>query len=119
MAGTCWEYTYVQSGQLDATTLRAGLNALGSLGWECIAITNTDRMIGLNGLVAVMRREATPLPAPADTAPAWHADPLGRADHRYWDGIRWTEQVNRGGQVCEDYPTRQPVAVSFLEPHTS
>jgi hypothetical protein len=29
---------------------------------------------------------------------AWHADPTGRADQRYWDGQAWTGHVVRAGQ---------------------
>lgn len=34
--------------------------------------------------------------------PAWHPDPLGRFDHRWWDGTKWTDQVSRGGQQQVD-----------------
>lgn len=30
--------------------------------------------------------------------PGWHPDPFGRAQHRYWDGVRWTEHVGAGGR---------------------
>ena len=33
---------------------------------------------------------------------AWHPDPLGRHEHRYWDGTRWTEHVANGGQSGTD-----------------
>lgn len=37
------------------------------------------------------------------TAPAgWYADPVGRFEHRYWDGSEWTEHVARGGQTDRD-----------------
>jgi hypothetical protein len=29
---------------------------------------------------------------------AWHPDPTGRAEQRYWDGQAWTGHVVRGGQ---------------------
>ena len=32
----------------------------------------------------------------------WHPDPMGRFDHRYWDGIAWTEHVSKGGQQFVD-----------------
>jgi hypothetical protein len=34
------------------------------------------------------------------TAPvgAWHPDPSGRHELRWWDGSRWTEQVSDGGR---------------------
>lgn len=33
---------------------------------------------------------------------AWHPDPTGRYEQRYWDGSRWTEHVSRGGQQFTD-----------------
>lgn len=38
----------------------------------------------------------------------WHADPAGRYDSRYWDGLRWTRAVIRDGQVDTD-PNEEPV----------
>ena len=38
----------------------------------------------------------TPHPA------GWYLDPQGRADHRYWDGSVWTDQVSREGVVTID-----------------
>jgi uncharacterized protein YxjI len=35
---------------------------------------------------------------------AWHPDPFGRFESRYWDGERWTEHVSRGGQALVDPP---------------
>ncbi len=34
--------------------------------------------------------------------PGWHPDPLGRFDHRWWDGEKWTDQVSRDGQATID-----------------
>jgi hypothetical protein len=33
---------------------------------------------------------------------AWHPDPTGRHEHRYWDGERWTEHVADAGVAAED-----------------
>ena len=33
------------------------------------------------------------------TAAAWHPDPTGRHELRYWDGSQWTEHVSDGGTV--------------------
>ena len=44
------------------------------------------------------------------TAPAaWHPDPLGRHEFRYWDGTRWTEHVSDRGAASVDFAT-PPVA---------
>lgn len=41
--------------------------------------------------------------------PAWHPDPQGRHEHRYWDGAAWTDQVSDGGKVGTD-PVDAPAA---------
>jgi hypothetical protein len=33
---------------------------------------------------------------------AWHPDPTGKHDHRWWDGERWTEHVADAGQASVD-----------------
>jgi len=33
---------------------------------------------------------------------AWHPDPTGRHEHRYWDGERWTEHVADQGVATTD-----------------
>ena len=35
---------------------------------------------------------------------AWHPDPSGRHELRYWDGTRWTEHVSDQGEVTQDFP---------------
>lgn len=39
--------------------------------------------------------------APTTASPGWYADPGGAAEHRYWDGERWTDGVATGGAVSE------------------
>lgn len=48
---------------------------------------------------------------------AWHADPTGRHEHRWWDGSRWTGMVSDGGTVGEDAAgaTIQPAVGSMLD----
>ena len=38
------------------------------------------------------------------TAAGWHPDPLGRHEHRYWDGSQWTEHVSSHGKQSVDPP---------------
>ena len=40
-------------------------------------------------------------------APGWYPDPLGRHEHRYWDGREWTHHVGSAGQPGIDplYPS--------------
>ncbi|MCZ7531552.1 MAG: DUF2510 domain-containing protein [Acidimicrobiia bacterium] len=33
---------------------------------------------------------------------AWHPDPMGRYEYRYWDGTQWTPDVSTGGQTGQD-----------------
>ena len=41
--------------------------------------------------------------AAAPVAPAaWHPDPTGRHEHRWWDGTRWTDQVADAGVASTD-----------------
>ena len=47
--------------------------------------------------VGVAATITTPLPAVG-----WYVDPTRRFELRYWDGVRWTEHVCRGGQVFVD-----------------
>jgi uncharacterized protein YxjI len=35
----------------------------------------------------------------------WYPDPLGRHEHRYWDGAQWTEHVSSHGRQSVDPPT--------------
>jgi hypothetical protein len=41
--------------------------------------------------------------ASSPSVPAgWHADPTGRFELRYWDGVRWTDRVSTGGLTSDD-----------------
>lgn len=37
-----------------------------------------------------------------DAPAGWYPDPLGRNDHRYWDGSQWTDHASRGGATITD-----------------
>jgi len=48
-----------------------------------------------------------------ELAPAnWYADPYGRYEYRYWDGLQWTEHVGTGGVQG----TEAPFAISPAQP---
>lgn len=50
---------------------------------------------------------AAPVPAGAPGSPAaWHPDPAGRHEQRYWDGNAWTDHVMDKGQPGSDPPPR-------------
>jgi hypothetical protein len=38
----------------------------------------------------------------AGTPAAWHPDPTGRHEHRWWDGAAWSDQVSDSGVVSSD-----------------
>jgi hypothetical protein len=40
--------------------------------------------------------------AAAPAGGAWHPDPSGRHQHRWWDGTAWSDQVSDGGTVSSD-----------------
>ncbi|WP_206446184.1 phospholipid scramblase-related protein [Agrococcus sp. KRD186] len=42
--------------------------------------------------------------------PDWYPDPFGRYQHRYWDGVRWTEHVGSQGSQSFDLPVVAPPA---------
>lgn len=54
----------------------------------------------------------------SDFAPAaWHPDPSGRHELRYWDGARWTDNVStRGLQSIEPIHTATPAPASVHAP---
>ena len=35
-------------------------------------------------------------------AAGWYPDPVGRHEHRYWNGAGWTAQISDGGRLGED-----------------
>lgn len=46
--------------------------------------------------------EPAPSPVPAPPAGAWHPDPVGRHQLRYFDGVRWTPNVSDNGVQAVD-----------------
>lgn len=82
-------------------------NALGSIGWEMVGVATTNP-IGFREVILMFKREVPDWPAPADLTAAWCADPTGRFEQRYWDGIRWTQHASSGGEAETDWPNRRP-----------
>lgn len=52
---------------------------------------------------------------------AWHTDPTGKHDHRWWDGTKWTEHVADAGESKIDHlaPGDVPPAPGGGEPGPS
>ena len=107
-----WEYVSLQAISIGLQGLTEMLNDAGARGWELVSITNNDRLVGPNSLVAIMRREIVPLPAPEDESADWKPDPSGRFKGRYWDGEAWTMRTMTDGTEHRDPPTlRSPATV--------
>lgn len=108
-----WEYGYVSTTTNSLPTLVESLNNMAVEGWELVTLDDVDKTIGLNSMVAMMRRRIEPLPAPLSLDEGWYADPSGRFDKRYWNGRAWTFHVGRQADkaVLRDPPTvREPAA---------
>lgn len=92
-----------------------------AIGWQIavLCITAVAQMVGAVTVRALVKRQETygsrhglvwagaggpsaPWNAAAAPPPAWHPDPSRRHELRYWDGVRWTEQVADGGSVTSD-----------------
>jgi uncharacterized protein YxjI len=46
-----------------------------------------------------------PAGAPGEQPAGWYPDPFGRHEHRWWDGVDWTEHVASHGRQGVDEPT--------------
>jgi hypothetical protein len=56
---------------------------------------------------AASRQQAPDAPAVASVPAAWHPDPIGRHELRYWDGSRWSQHVSDAGVQSTD-PLQTP-----------
>jgi hypothetical protein len=103
-------------GDTDDGTVRALLDRLDDVRLGVIlfvigqALMVLAAALGAAVVVTLSRRQAEAAallgPAPAQpvaaSPPAWHPDPTGRFDHRYWDGRAWTDHVSRDGLAQTD-----------------
>ena len=81
--------------------LGGGLFDMGRVGW--VIVTLIAPPIGLIAYAATRPRYVA-LAKAADQAAvaAWHADPTGRHQLRYWDGSAWTNHISNEGAVGQD-----------------
>lgn len=102
-----WEHLipFRTTGQM--ARLGDDLNRLGAEGWEVVGYAAVDPTLGTNALSCVMKCRVVPPPAPPGPEAAWHPDPCGRFDKRYWDGHQWSAHVGveKGKQLLIDSPT--------------
>lgn len=103
-----WEYGYVQVGTNTPKQLSEALNDLGCEGWEVVAVTYADRTVGMNSVLATVKRRMVPFDPPPYTGEGWCVDPSGRFDKRFWNGRAWTFHVGRetDKSTHRDPPTR-------------
>jgi hypothetical protein len=90
--------------RLDDVRLGVTLFVVGQVLMVVAAALGAAVVVGLSRrqAAAALALEARgPAPAPR-SPPAWHPDPTGRYDHRYWDGQAWTEHVARAGRSGTD-----------------
>lgn len=65
-------------------------------------VVSTDAA-GLASIQAQARAAyAPPAPVTPKLAAGWHPDPLGKHEHRYFDGQLWSDQVSDSGQQLTD-----------------
>lgn len=109
-AATTWDHMFiVHNRATDTRVLEHHLKQLGSVGWEVVGVDSSDRQgmgpptpgagsgFRFASLTIILKRLSAGPPAPTDSTPSWHPDPLRRFDVRYWDGLRWTEHVLKKG----------------------
>src|SRR5207247_858135 len=77
---TQWEFSRVRAPTNTGQEFIDALNRFGSDGWEMVALTAADKTIGLNALIAVMKRECVRPHSPPTPDAEWHDDPTGRFD---------------------------------------
>lgn len=100
-----WEYTYVKGTTAQIQELIVEANKLGAIGWEVCGFAFADPTVGVNSFTMVLKRPALELPAPAEPGAAWLQDPTRRHAYRYFDGLRWTDQVSDAGERSTDTPS--------------
>lgn len=122
------EYMSLKVSSTEHADLATQLTTLSTQGWNVVNIVSTgvDLIAYLSrsqtasitsqstadvsvGWAAVGTQSATPPPASATqitpAVPAdWYPDPSRRFEFRYWDGMKWTDNVARAGVTYKDPP---------------
>lgn len=127
------EYLSLKVSALEHADLATQLTTLSTQGWTVVNIVSTgsDLIAYLARNSASPMTSQTTIPASTPTnitvegtagwamnavvaesagssttsIPAdWYRDPSGRFEHRYWDGVKWTDNVSRAGVMYKDPP---------------
>ena len=53
---TRWEYTSVTRNSSNMNKLLSDINDLGEQGWELVGFASADKTLGLNSVIAVLKR---------------------------------------------------------------
>lgn len=88
-----WEQRVIHATSSNWKTLDKELQRLGAEGWEAVSVAGSDKTVGVNALMVIVRRQLVPPAPPAAVEAEWHPDPCGRWDKRYWNGQVWTAHV--------------------------
>jgi hypothetical protein len=96
----------LQVGAVDAST--TAVTVTSSLKFGLVDWGKNRKNIGRIHEAIVAALGTAPGAQPVGGAPAappvgaWHPDPAGRHELRWWDGQRWTESVSDGGATSTD-----------------
>src|SRR4051794_17886250 len=83
-----------------AIALGAAIAAAASVaGKSTVALADATSVVAT---AEAKTTRATDEVAPAAGVAAWHHDPAGRHEHRYWDGAAWTADVSDAGVASVD-----------------
>ena len=76
----------------------------GGVGWG-MQSENSSSVASTATSSSASTSDSSSTAASTSAAPAgWYADPSGRFELRYWNGVKWTEHVSRAGQQSTDPP---------------
>lgn len=112
-----FEFAYIQMPTNSMKNMIQRINDLGVEGWELVSLDDHDRTIGINAVVATMKRRLVPLGPPPDEAEGWYPDPAGRFDLRHWNGNAWTFYVAKTADKSRhrDPPTMLPPSEDMVQ----
>ena len=88
----------IQFGDVDTLDQIRQHDEQSAAGYAIVAVAAVLAIFVVRSITA--RQEAAR--ANGRRSAGWYADPMGRFDHRYWNGSVWTVHVSRGGEATLD-----------------